>query len=165
MTGIVCELMTRGSGDGFVTVADGGVRWGRYGAAGILARHRDQNGQDWYFVARRSAFCHRGGTWGIPGGALDFGEEPLDGALREFAEEVGGLPEPFEVVHTHQDDHGGWSYWTIVVEVPERFPVPSDLSWETDEAAWVAVADLQAMALFDAFEDTLLHLGVLTKDL
>jgi 8-oxo-dGTP diphosphatase len=155
--------MSRGSGDGFVRAADGGMRWGRYGAAGILARHHDTNGHDWYFLARRSAFCHRGGTWGIPGGALDLGEEPLEGALREFGEEVGRLPEPYEVSHVYEDDHGGWSYWTIVVDVPDRFPVPADLSWETDDAAWVSTEDLSSLPLFDAFEAFLVGYGVLDR--
>src|SRR5579862_6600742 len=68
----------RRSGDGFVTVADGGVRWGRYGAAGVLFRHVDGDGVAWLFLARRSPFCHRGGTWGVPGGALDDGEGALE---------------------------------------------------------------------------------------
>ena len=77
------------SGDGFVTVADGTRRWGRFGAAGLLVRHMGEDGYVSYFLARRSEHCHRGGTWAIPGGALDLGEAPLDGALREFTEEIG----------------------------------------------------------------------------
>jgi 8-oxo-dGTP diphosphatase len=149
-----------GSGDGFVSVAGGGVRWGRFGAAGILARHVDPDGRPWFFLARRSVFCHRGGTWAIPGGALDAGEQPLDGALREFAEEVGELPGEFTVAEVHEDDHGGWSYWTIVVDVPERFPVPAALGWETDDARWVAAEEIATLSLFDAFEATLAHLGL-----
>ncbi len=151
----------RGSGDGFITVADGGVRWGRYGAAGILARHIDPAGTAWYFVARRSMYCHRGGTWGIPGGALDHGESPLEGALREFAEEIHVLPEPYTVVDIHEDDHGGWSYWTVLLDVPSRFPEPTELSWETDDARWVPSADLRSLALFDAFEATLARLAII----
>jgi 8-oxo-dGTP pyrophosphatase MutT (NUDIX family) len=74
-----------------------------------------------YFLARRSEWCHQGGSWAIPGGALHQGEPPVDGALREFAEEIGHVLDEFNVVEVHEDDHGGWSYWTVVVEVPERF--------------------------------------------
>lgn len=150
--------MTRGSGDGFVEASRGGLRWGIYGAAGVLVRHRDTDG-DWYFLARRSEYTHRGGSWGIPGGALDYGEEPLAGALREFAEEVGALAVTYEVAHTYVDDHGGWTYTTIVVDVAERFPVPRTLTWETAEAAWVPAAKLKELILFDAFEETLRKLG------
>jgi 8-oxo-dGTP pyrophosphatase MutT (NUDIX family) len=150
-----------GSGDGFITVADGGVRWGRYGAAGILVRHIDDDGLPWFFLARRSEICHRGGTWAIPGGALDAGEEPIEGALREFAEEIGRLPEPYHVSLVHEDDHGGWSYWTIVVDVSRRFDVPPIHSWETDDARWVAAPDIADLELFDAFAATLERLDLI----
>jgi len=154
------RVSSRRSGDGFVTVADGGVRWGRYGAAGVLFRHIDDDGVAWLFLARRSPFCHRGGTWGVPGGALDDGERPLEAALREFTEEVGSLPVSYAVAEVHEDDHGGWSYWTIVVDVDEPFPLPTTLNWETDEVRWVPVPELGTIALFDAFEATLGRLGI-----
>jgi 8-oxo-dGTP pyrophosphatase MutT (NUDIX family) len=143
-----------------VTVADGGMRWGRYGAAGILVRHTG-SGEPWYFLARRSMFTHRGGTWAIPGGALDEGEDPVTGALREFFEETGLELGDHEIAHTHEDDHGGWTYWTIVVDVAEQFGVPETLNWETSEARWVHADELGALQLFDAFEATLLHIGLL----
>jgi len=149
------------SGDGFVTLADGSRRWGRFGAAGLLARHTGEDGLAWYFLARRSEYCHRGGTWAIPGGALNLGEAPLAGALREFAEEIGSAPDGFDVARVHEDDHGGWSYWTLVLDVPHRFDAPAELSWETAEARWVAGHDLGQLELFDDFRSTLERLGML----
>jgi ADP-ribose pyrophosphatase YjhB (NUDIX family) len=148
------------SGDGFITLADGTRRWGRFGAAGILVRHHDDGGEPHLFLARRSLLCHRGGTWAIPGGALDQGEAPLAGALREFAEETGVVLEGFEIAEVHEDDHGGWSYWTLVVDLVERFPLPTALSWETSEVRWVPCRDLEGMELFDAFGATLERLGL-----
>jgi 8-oxo-dGTP diphosphatase len=147
------------SGDGFIVAADGQPRWGRFGAAGVLVRHVD--GDDhWYFVARRSEYTHRGGTWAIPGGALDEGETPLDGALREFAEEIGIELADHIVAEVHQGDHGGWSYWTVVVDVTERFPEPTSLQWETADARWVKREELLELELFDAFAVTLGELGL-----
>lgn len=151
----------RMSGDGFVTLADGSRRWGRFGAAGILARHLDDGGEPHYFLALRSQWCHNGGTWAVPGGALDHGESPLDGALREFVEEIGHELDGYEVVEVHEDDHGGWSYWTLVVDVPERFDPPSGHSWETSETRWVPASALHELELFDAFRATLGRLGLL----
>lgn len=153
-------LRREGSGDGFVTVADGTARWGRFGAAGVLVRHVDEAGTTWYFVARRSEHCHRGGTWAVPGGALDRDETVLDGALREFTEEIGHVLERFTVAGVHEDDHGGWAYWTVVVDVAERFEPPPLLSWETAEARWVQAHELAGLNLFDAFRQTLVRLGV-----
>lgn len=168
------------SGDGFVTLADGTRRWGRFGAAGVLVRcgaggaageSRDTDadtdtGESWsYFLARRSEWCHQGGCWAIPGGALHQGEAPVEGALREFAEEVGiGLGEgEFRVVDVHEDDHGGWSYWTVVVEVVERFGVPAAaaLNWETAETGWIPHHRLAGLELHGAFRLTLARLGFL----
>jgi 8-oxo-dGTP diphosphatase len=151
------------SGDGFVTLADGSRRWGLFGAAGLLVRHHGDGAEPSYFLARRSMHTHLGGTWAIPGGALDQGETPLEGALREFDEEIG-VPlrsHAFDIVETHEDDHGGWSYWTLVVDVPERFDPPAALTWETSEVRWVDASELGALELFGAFRSTLERLGLL----
>lgn len=147
----------RGSGDGFVTLADGSRRWGLYGAAGVLVRCGDL-----LFLARRSEWTHRGGTWAIPGGAIDIGESPLDAALREFEEETGiALAGSAQVIEVHEDDHGGWSYWTVVVDVDEPFEV--SLTWESSDARWVPVHELETLPLFDAFEGFLRsRLGLLS---
>jgi 8-oxo-dGTP pyrophosphatase MutT (NUDIX family) len=149
------------SGDGFITVADGSARWGRFGAAGVLARHLDGAGQTRYFVARRSVHTHRGGTWAIPGGALDDGESPVEGALREFREEIGIELAEFAVGEIHEDDHGGWSYWTVMLDVPQAFEQSGALGWETAEARWVLAEELRRLDLFDAFRATLIRIGLL----
>jgi 8-oxo-dGTP pyrophosphatase MutT (NUDIX family) len=143
-------------GDGFITLADGSARWGRFGAAGVLVRSGER-----MFVAQRSLHCHNGGTWAIPGGALDLDETPLDGALREFAEEIGHELTDFEIVTMHEDDHGGWSYWTIVHELAEAFEPPVQLHWETAATAWVTPDELATLELFPAFRATLARLGLL----
>ena len=153
----------RVSGDGFVTLADGSRRWGLFGAAGVLVRHlAGHEAEPQYFLARRSMHTHLGGTWAIPGGALDQGETPLEGALREFDEEIG-VPlhqHQFEIAQVHEDDHGGWSYWTLVVDVGEPFEAPATLTWETSEARWVRRSELGELELFGAFRATLDRLGL-----
>jgi 8-oxo-dGTP diphosphatase len=149
-----------GSGDGFITLADGTRRWGRFGAAGVLVRCAGADGGFDYFLARRSAFCHQGGTWAVPGGALNHGESPLAGALREFAEEVGVDLTDFAVVALHEDDHGGWSYWTALVEVRQPFAATVS-NWETAETRWIAEDHLDALELLPPFRATLTRLGVL----
>ena len=154
------------SGDGFVTLADGSRRWGRFGAAGVLARCAgDDEGSWWYFLARRSEWCHQGGCWAIPGGALNRGESPVEGALRESAEEVGAVlgESAFSVAEVHEDDHGGWSYWTVGVDVQQRFDPPATLNWETAETNWVPQGRLGELELLAAFRSTLLRLGLLAE--
>lgn len=151
--------MTSRSGDGFVVAGDGHRRWGRFGAAGVLVRHVD--GDDhWYFLARRSSFTHRGGSWAIPGGAIDEHETPVEGALREFVEEIGVELLDHVVADLHEADFGGWSYWTVIVDVPERFPLPTTLNWETADVRWVHRAEVRELELFDAFAATLERLDL-----
>jgi 8-oxo-dGTP pyrophosphatase MutT (NUDIX family) len=156
----VATVTRPGSGDGFVRVADGSVRWGIYGAAGVLFRHRpaDGEGKDRFFVALRAGWTHQGGTWSVPGGALDAGEDALEGALREFAEEIGLVPRSYDVAARYVDDHGGWSYTTILVDVPDPFPPPRILRWETDEVAWVSTDQLHGLDLHPSFRAALRHL-------
>jgi 8-oxo-dGTP diphosphatase len=152
------------SGDGFVRVADGSRRWGRYGAAGLLVRHVDDVTRTTsYFVARRSHHTHMGGTWAIPGGALNRSETAVEAAVREFREEVGLVLAPERIVLIHEDDHGGWSYWTVVVDVDERFPIPTDTNWETAEARWVGQNELGDLALLEPFRATMVQLGFLIE--
>lgn len=163
-SGVMSDLHASGPqrGDGFIVLADGTRRWGRYGAAGVLMRHVGETDTA-YFLALRSQWTHMGGTWAIPGGALDRDEHPLDGAMREFCEEIGeDLVDSYEVAEVHVDDHGGWSYTTVVLDVPHRFEPPETLDWETAAVRWVAHHELDSLELFGAFRATLTRLGFLT---
>lgn len=148
------------SGDGFVILPDGSRRWGIFGAAGVLVRYTNDDGP-WYFVALRSDWTHQGGTWAVPGGAIDEGESPIEAALREFEEEIGDLIGEYDVAHVHVDDHGGWTYTTVVIDVPEPFRPPHNLHWETAAAGWASAEQLEQLPLFDAFRVTLVELGIL----
>jgi 8-oxo-dGTP diphosphatase len=154
-------VLLEDSGDGFVVLADGSRRWGRFGAAGLLLRQRDESGIVRYFVARRSKDIHNGGTWGVPGGARHRRETPFAAAFREFREEIGYDIAEFKVVDVFEDDCGTWSYWTWFLEVTDRNEGGEALNWETDEVRWVTAEELAALDLFGAFRETLHRLGVL----
>ncbi|GAA4675776.1 NUDIX domain-containing protein [Pseudonocardia yuanmonensis] len=106
------------SGDGWQYCAQGHKHWGLYGAAGLLVRSGDL-----VLLQHRALWSHHGGTWGIPGGARHLGESAEAAARREAAEEsaldTGTLVETARFV----DDHGGWSYTTVVVQAGEARPV------------------------------------------
>ena len=143
-------MTVRRSGDGFLRCSDGKVRWGVFGAAGVVfVVDRDQN-DPLVMLQKRSAFAHEGGTWSCAGGALDEGEAAIDGALREAAEEVGPIPDDYRVVDQHvfapADD---WTYTTIVVAVDEPFGVSRN--FETDAVDWVSVDDVLARPLHAGF--------------
>ena len=57
-------------------------------ASGILFQ-RKSDGKVCLFMRLEAM---QSGTWGIPGGKVDYGENPKESATREVEEEVGGLP-------------------------------------------------------------------------
>lgn len=148
--------MTGGrSGDGFVRCSDGHVRWGRFGAAGVVFV-ATVGGVRRVMLQLRSGFAHEGGTWSCAGGALDEGESPYEGALREASEEVGPAPEHRllgEYVFAPADD---WTYTTLVVEVDELFG--ASINFETDAVSWVAIDDVDDRPLHPGFAAAWPHL-------
>ena len=115
--------------------SDGHVRWGVYGAAGVVFVVHDTHGSPLVMLQKRSAMAHEGGNWSCAGGALDLGETAFEGALREASEEVGpstGCPRLLgQYVFEPATD---WKYTTIVVEVDALFG--SSINFETDEVGW-----------------------------
>lgn len=141
------------SGDQHKLCADGEYRWGLYGSAGVLF-FCDEQGVRRYFLQHRSPSVDSGGTWGIPGGALNEGEDPAVGAMREFSEEIGFVPR-HRVVKVHEEPVAeDWSYTTIVAQVTERFD--HELStWEGDTGGWFTLDELVGLNLHPGFASSL----------
>jgi len=138
-----------GTGSAFLRCSDGHVRWGLYGAAGVVFVVRFPDGPR-VMLQKRSAKAHEGGTWSCAGGALDLHEEPLAGALREASEEIGPIPEGIavwgSVVFRPADD---WSYTTFVVAVPSEFG--ASMNFETDAVSWDSPDEVERRALHAGF--------------
>ena len=64
-------------------------------------------------LQHRALWSHHGGTWGIRGGAATAGDAPSRPRARGRR---GGGPRArrYGVAGGHVDDHGGWSYTTVV---------------------------------------------------
>ncbi|MFW2382149.1 MAG: NUDIX domain-containing protein [Acidimicrobiales bacterium] len=138
------------SGSGFLHCSDGKVRWGLYGAAGVVFVHVDGLGAITVQLQKRSAFAHEGGSWSCAGGAIEPGENPLEAGLREASEEVGEIPQPTtfhgEFVFAPAAD---WKYVTSVVQVPEQFG--NSINFETDEVDWFEPGQVDALELHSGF--------------
>ena len=127
--------------DGWTTCALGHRHWGLAGAAGLLLHRRGPDGAE-VLLQHRVEWSHHGGTWGTPGGALHPDERPEDGALREAGEELGLRPDDVVLGRRHVDDHGGWSYTTVLAApVGDLEPADLRLNPESLAAAWVPAAD------------------------
>lgn len=139
----------RGDGDGWVVSDSGSYHWGVHGAAGLLLRAPWHDGTPAVLLQHRAPWSHQGGTWALPGGALDSHELPKDAAVREAHEEAG-LPSDKITVHVSVvtatvpgPDGPIWTYTTVVADAAELLEtVPNR---ESSELRWVPehqVADL-----------------------
>jgi 8-oxo-dGTP pyrophosphatase MutT (NUDIX family) len=152
------------STDGWTTCAQGHRHWGRAGAAGLLL-HRDGEHGPEVLLQHRAAWSHHGGTWGTPGGALHEGE-PVDvGALREAQEELGLRPDDVVLGARSVDDHGGWSYTTVLARPARRLEAGDlRLDGESDGVAWLPLAGLDQVELHPGLASSLARLLPLLED-
>ena len=135
-----------GDGNGWVICAAGHRHWGRFGAAGLLLTDGTR-----VLLQHRAGWTHEGGTWAFPGGARDSHEDAFAAALREAHEEVGLDPATVEpILPPHPDDHGGWTYTTVLARVTGPVAVDA-LNPESHEVRWVALADVEHLPLHAGF--------------
>jgi len=139
--------MTSRDGNGWVRCGLGHRHWGRFGAAGLLAYVRSGGP---VLLQQRTWWSHHGGTWGLPGGARDSHETVLGAAEREAEEECGVRPGMVRPRGIFTDDHGGWSYTTVLAQAQAPFEVQSDYD-ETEDVAWVDLAKISQLGLHPGF--------------
>lgn len=136
----------RDPGDAWVESPTGEKFWGRFGAAGLLLHDRAQG----VLLQHRAQWSHFGGTWGIPGGALQLGEKAVAAALREAHEEAGVPISGVHVRATRVVDREVWRYTTVIAQAAQAFtPVVGDA--ESVELAWVPVRQVTERPLHPAF--------------
>ncbi len=100
------------------------------------------------------------GEWTLPGGGLDFGEDPRDGALRELTEETGLTGEIIAIADVlswadrwrHPRDgadeafHGLQIIYRVRIVGGELRP---EVDGSTDLAAWFSADEARALPLVD----------------
>jgi ADP-ribose pyrophosphatase YjhB (NUDIX family) len=99
-----------------------------------------------------------GGLWTLPGGGLDFGEDPVDGATREVREETGyavelgalvgvrsAVLEPAETISGHRVQAVGILFRGTIT----GGELATEFEGSTDAAAWMPVTDLDALPSVD----------------
>jgi 8-oxo-dGTP diphosphatase len=144
--------MTVHDGNGWTRCGLGHRHWGRYGAAGLLVVAGDRAGAQPVLLQLRSWWSSHGGSWGLPGGAMDSHESPVRAALREAVEECAIDPAAVRVYAVFDDDHGGWTYHTVLAHAPAPIPAAA-VSDETTEVAWVPAGEVGRLRLHPGFAE------------
>jgi 8-oxo-dGTP diphosphatase len=140
------------SGNGWVTCALEHRHWGLFGAAGLLAYvpSPDSAASSLVLMQHRAGWSHEGGTWSLPGGAMDSEETPAEAALREADEECGVDPKLVVPRGRFSDEHGGWVYHTVLAQARDAFKVYAD-AYESDDAAWLPAGEVDRLDLHPGF--------------
>ena len=141
-------IFSPGDGDGWTRCAQGHRHWGVFGAAGLLLWHDGR-----LLLQHRALWSHHGGTWGLLGGARNSDESAEQAAAREAAEEAGLDTGSYAVTGRFVDDHGGWSYTTVIAHTDTALEL-TGLTRETIEVRWVAADALGELPLHPGFAAT-----------
>ena len=140
--------MAHRDGDGWIDCQCGGKHWGLFGAAGLVLV-RDQS----ILLQHRAPWVHNGDTWGIPGGARDSHETPIEAALREANEEIGIDIKLLSTVGEFVDDHITWSYHTIIAKASPEL-IAHEMNDESLEVKWIPIAEIENQKLHPSFANT-----------
>ncbi len=129
--------------------------WGSLGAAGLLLTRGamdDTCPRPDVLLQHRADWVHHGNTWSVPGGAVHPGETVWDAAVREVAEETGLDVTSAHELTRHVDDHGGWSYTTIVARADLATSLFTHvIAGEQQALTWVNLDEVERLALHPGF--------------
>ena len=130
-------------------------RWQRVAAYALVRR---ETPEDVVLLTRTSSRGFHTGLWSLPGGGVDFGEEPAVAVVREVAEETGAVATVGALVTTTSETVQGTApsgrdeeVQTVGLVYAASVTPDAELRVETDGTTdaveWVRVADVESGAV------------------
>jgi 8-oxo-dGTP pyrophosphatase MutT (NUDIX family) len=110
--------------------------------------------QEKVLLLRRTSASDHAGEWCFPGGALDYGEMPVQTAVREAFEETGITLGYEDIEPFHECNTKGLRFTTFLRQVDEEF-IP-ELNDEHDAYCWAPISK-PVEPLHPGVEETLRH--------
>lgn len=104
-------------------------------------------------LQHRAYWSHHGDTWGVPGGARGSTETADEAAFREAREETGVDTSALTALGELVDDHGGWTYTTVLAAAECELPVHA-LDKESTDVRWVHIDGVVELPLHPGFAGT-----------
>jgi 8-oxo-dGTP diphosphatase len=93
-------------------------------------------------IHRTAAAPSKPNSWDLPGGGIDFGEDPIESIKREIMEETGlktTTPEPFDLI-SKINDLG--EFWVSIAYRVQAKSGNVKLSFEHDDFKWVEIDEI-----------------------
>ena len=111
--------------------------WGKAGAGCIIVAKDTKR----LLIPHRSISVEQPNTWGVWGGAIDYGETP-ESAVKLEVEEEAGYSGPLNIVpaYVFKDANSGFQYFNFIAIVAKEF-IPR-LNWETQGYVWCTLDNL-----------------------
>lgn len=79
--------------------------------------------------------------WDLPGGELEFGEDPQEGIIREIKEEAGVEVGDLKIFDAVSDIGGDGEFWVTIFYTARPLSTSIVLSYEHDNIKWVTSDD------------------------
>jgi 8-oxo-dGTP diphosphatase len=104
------------------------------------------------------------GYWDIPGGFLEEGEHPEEGAVREIKEETGLVIEPTEILGVFMDEYGPDREATLNICYLAKVTGGEEKAGsDANEMAWFPLDNLPDQIAFNWSEEALERLASTVK--
>jgi len=149
-----------------VTIAEAETlpRWTRVASYALCL-----DAEDRLLLARVAPGYPAAGKWTLPGGGLDFGEDPADAVLRELNEETGLTGRVISLAFVHSYTHGAmveagraygpWHGVRIVYRVEiTGGELRDEVDESTDAAAWFSRDEIDSLPVLELVPLALAHL-------